>query len=54
MVMPKEISIEDAHQLCDHLEQDIGSRLHHTSVAIHVEPCDDRYDGCTVICEWKH
>ena len=53
MVMPKEISVEDAHHLCDHLEQDIGNRLRHTSVTIHVEPCDEECDQCTVICRWR-
>jgi len=39
LVMPKDISVEEAHQMCDHLEQDIESKLQHASVTIHVEPC---------------
>jgi len=53
MVMPKELSVEEAHHLCDHLEQNIGNRLRHTSVTIHVEPCDEECDQCTVICRWR-
>ncbi len=51
MVMPKEISIEDAHRLCDHLEEDIGNKLRHTSVTIHVEPCGEECHQCYVKCK---
>ena len=53
VVMPKEISVEEAHQLCDHLEQDIGNKLRHANVTIHVEPCDEECDHCIVICNWR-
>lgn len=39
MVMPRYVSVEDAHGMCDHLEQDIKSKLPNASVVIHVEPC---------------
>lgn len=38
LVMPKDISVEEAHQMCDHLERDIKSKLKRASVTIHVEP----------------
>ncbi len=38
LVMPKDISLEEAHRMCDHLEQDIKSKLPNASVTIHVEP----------------
>lgn len=38
LVMPKDISVEEAHQMCDHLEQAIESKLQQASVTIHVEP----------------
>lgn len=41
IVMPKNISLEDAHRMCDHLEQDIKSKLRHASVTIHAEPYGD-------------
>ena len=41
MIMPKEVILEDAHQLCDHLEEDIGYKQRHTNVTIHVEPCGE-------------
>ena len=48
LVMPKDISVEEAHQMCDHLEQDIKSKLKRASVTIHVEPCREEYDECPV------
>lgn len=45
LVMDKEVSLEQAHQMCDHLEKDIKSRLPNTSVIIHCEPCDARRCG---------
>lgn len=48
VVMPKNISMEEAHQMCDHLEQDIENRLQHTNVTIHVEPCDEECDQCPI------
>jgi len=46
LVMPKDASVEEAHQMCDHLEQDIKNRLPNSSVTIHVEPCSSECDQC--------
>jgi cation diffusion facilitator family transporter len=51
LVMPKHISIEEAHNMCDHLEEDIESRWPDTEVIIHVEPCDDNCDDCQLACK---
>ncbi|HEY51033.1 MAG TPA: cation transporter [Dehalococcoidia bacterium] len=48
LVMPKNISLEDAHRMCDHLEQDIKNKLNQASVTIHVEPCDERCEQCPI------
>ena len=53
VVMPKDTSVGDAHRLCDHLERDIGSRLRHTSVTIHIEPCDGDCGQCSIICSFR-
>jgi len=53
LVLPKDVSVEEAHQMCDHLEMTIASRLHHTSVTIHVEPCDEKCDQCSVSCRLR-
>lgn len=41
LVVSRELSIEQAHSLADHLEEDIKKRFPRASVIIHVEPCDD-------------
>jgi len=51
LLMPKNVSMVEAHQMCDHLEQDIEHRLKNTSVTIHVEPCDEDCDQCSVPCD---
>ena len=53
LVMPKNASVEEAHRICDHLEQDIENRLQYTSVIIHVEPCDEECDQCAVSCSLR-
>jgi len=46
LVMPKSASVEEAHQLCDCLEQEIEASLKRANVTIHVEPCDEQCDQC--------
>jgi len=48
LVMSKNASVEEAHRMCDHLEQDIKSRLPRSSVTIHVEPCSEECDQCSI------
>ncbi|MFA5367034.1 MAG: cation diffusion facilitator family transporter [Dehalococcoidia bacterium] len=50
LVMASDGSIEQAHNLCDHLEDDIKSRLPNVHVTIHVEPCDHECDECSGTC----
>jgi len=45
LVLPKSVSLERAHKLCDHLEDDIKSKLTNGLVTIHCEPCDQHDDG---------
>jgi len=49
LVMPKKASLEEAHRLCDHLEQDIGDKLRQANVTIHVEPCSEECDQCPIL-----
>lgn len=51
LVMPKDVSLEGAHRICDQLEYDIADRLRHTNVIIHVEPCSEDCDQCPVSCD---
>jgi len=53
LVMPRNASVEEAHRMCDHLEQDIETRLHHTDITIHVEPCTIECQQCSVSCSLR-
>jgi len=46
LVMPRTISVEEAHKMCDHLETDLRRRLPRLEVSLHVEPCDDDCPKC--------
>ena len=50
LVMNKDISLEQAHRICDQVEAEIRSVLPDASVTIHVEPCDEECERCSVIC----
>jgi cation diffusion facilitator family transporter len=50
LVMPKDINLVEAHQLCDHLERDIEEKLQVADATIHIEPCADECDLCSVSC----
>jgi cation diffusion facilitator family transporter len=51
LVMPKHITLEEAHDMCEHLEEDIEHRLKRTDVTIHAEPCDGNCDACYLNCK---
>jgi cation diffusion facilitator family transporter len=51
LVMPRQVSIEKAHEMCDHLEKDMKDRLKNTDITIHVEPCDGKCEACRLTCE---
>lgn len=48
LMLPKNTSVEDAHKMCDHLEEDIKGKLSNASVTIHVEPCETECATCQV------
>ncbi|MBN1628061.1 MAG: cation transporter [Deltaproteobacteria bacterium] len=43
IVMPRYLSFEDSHAMCDHLEQDIRDKISSANVIIHAEPCTPEY-----------
>lgn len=49
LVMPRHISLEEAHNMCDHLENDMKQRLLSTDITIHVEPCDSKCEVCPLL-----
>lgn len=54
LVLSKDASVDEAHQICDDLERHIANKLLHTSVTIHVEPCSTTQCArCSVICNLR-
>ena len=50
LVMARNISLEQAHKICDRIEVEIQSALHEASVTIHAEPCNNECEQCSAIC----
>jgi cation diffusion facilitator family transporter len=50
LVMPRAASVEEAHRMCDHLENDLRERLPRLEITLHVEPCDEECEECEVVC----
>jgi cation diffusion facilitator family transporter len=50
LVMARGASLEEAHQLCDHLEEEIENHFPFMSLTIHVEPCDIPPEECSSLC----
>jgi len=48
LMLPRNSSLEEAHRMSDHLEDDITAKLPGSSVTIHVEPCDVECEECPV------
>jgi len=50
LVVAKNTTVEEAHNLADHLESDILSKFPRASVTIHIEPCNGNCVSCEYIC----
>ncbi len=46
LVVSRNLKINDAHDLSDHLEADLRAEFPRSNVTIHFEPCDGRCAGC--------
>lgn len=54
LVVSRSATTFEAHELCDHLENDIEERFPGAHVLIHIEPCD-HHEGCPKNCrECEH
>lgn len=49
LVFPGNKPISDAHEFCDHLENDIMKQIPNLSITIHIEPCKDDCEICRKI-----
>jgi cation diffusion facilitator family transporter len=50
LVVPHEANVNNAHALCDHLEEDIKEALPGADLTIHIEPCAAECDDCLLSC----
>ncbi|MBI2866118.1 MAG: cation transporter, partial [Chloroflexi bacterium] len=46
LVVARHVSVEEAHGLADHLEEDVQAKLPYSSVTIHIEPCTYQPGQC--------
>ncbi|HOP47357.1 MAG TPA: cation diffusion facilitator family transporter [Desulfobacteraceae bacterium] len=55
IVMKRNISFENVHDMCDHLEKDIKEKLTNANVIIHAEPCtSENCSHCSItICDLR-
>ena len=51
LIVPRDYNIEEAHSICDKLEQNIADKLESISITIHLEPCIDQCLQCEVVCD---
>lgn len=51
LIMPKNATVDETHQLCDRLEHDIERKLQRVNVTIHIEPCSGNCDQCSISCD---
>jgi cation diffusion facilitator family transporter len=46
MIVPRNLSVKEGHDLVDHLENDIKKELPMTVIVVHMEPCDANCERC--------
>ena len=50
LVIAGDISLEQAHEICDQVETEIQGALREASVIIHAEPCGNECEQCAATC----
>jgi cation diffusion facilitator family transporter len=50
LVVAKDTTVQEAHDLSDHLESDILLEFPRASISIHVEPCSGDCNDCSSLC----
>jgi cation diffusion facilitator family transporter len=46
LVVSRNLTVNDAHNLSDHLETDLNTEFPRSSITIHFEPCDEQCSRC--------
>jgi cation diffusion facilitator family transporter len=56
LVMPRNLSFENVHAMCDHLERDIKDAIKSANVIIHAEPCSsENCFHCSItVCDLRY
>jgi len=49
MIIPRNLSVKEGHDLVDHLEHEIKKELPRSSIIIHIEPCDENCVRCRMV-----
>jgi cation diffusion facilitator family transporter len=50
LVMPGRVSVEQSHDLADHLESDLRTEFPRLNITIHTEPCNEGCTRCGSFC----
>ncbi len=50
LTLAKSLTLEEAHVVCNQIEDELENALPNANVVIHCEPCGDQCMECTVIC----
>ena len=48
IVIPKKLTIEAGHSLCDRIEEDLKNNIKNSLITIHIEPCCCTCENCKV------
>jgi divalent metal cation (Fe/Co/Zn/Cd) transporter len=48
--MPGNLTVEESHDLADHLESDLKLEYPRGNVTIHIEPCNEGCTRCGTFC----
>jgi len=54
LTVPKNATVEQAHDLADHLEADLKLEFPRASITIHEEPCGENCETCLSMCKSKN
>ena len=54
LTVPKDATVEQAHDLADHLEADLKLEFPRASITIHEEPCGENCETCLSMCKSRN
>ena len=53
LVVSKNLTVSNAHDLSDHLESDLRAEFPRSSITIHFEPCEEQCEACECVSQCK-